>query len=124
MHRYLIILVFWISGYASAHEFTPTYPKLKQSYVEGILYTTMSLFNARKDVKYYEMGVFDKDWNKVPFSVVEPIMFIKHLERKKIDVYIREKDKDRALYICSKSKLIVVGGSKTSIATRICSKIK
>ena len=113
-----------MSGYASAHEFTPTYPKLKQSYVEGILYTTMTLFNARKDVQYYEMGVFDEEWNKVPFSVVEPIMFIKHLERKEIEVYIREKDRDRALYICSKSKLIVEGASKTSLATRICSKIK
>jgi hypothetical protein len=124
MHRYLIILLLLMSGYASAHEFTPTYPKLKQSYVEGILYTTMTLFNARKDVQYYEMGVFDEEWNKVPFSVVEPIMFIKHLERKEIEVYIREKDRDRALYICSKSKLIVEGASKTSVATRICSKIK
>jgi len=124
MHRYLIILLFWISGYASAHEFTPTYPKLKQSYVEGILYTTMTLFNAREDVQYYEMGVFDEEWNKVPFSVVEPIMFIKHLERKKIEVYIREKDRDRALYICSTSKLIMSGGGKTAVRSRICSKIK
>ena len=51
-----------MSGEASAHSFVPTYPELKPSYVEGILYTTMSLFNARKDVEYYEFGVFNAEW--------------------------------------------------------------
>ena len=112
------------SGYASAHEFTPTYPKLKQSYVEGVLYTTMTLFNKRTDVQYYELGVFDAEWNKIPFAVQEDIMLIKHLETKEIDVFIREKDKDEAVYICSKSKLVIEGNSKTSLSSRICSKIK
>ena len=84
----------------------------------------MTLFNLRKDVTYYETGVFDKDWKNVPFATDNKLVFIKHLERKKIDVYIRDKDKARALYICSKSKLIVKGASKTSVSTRICSKIK
>jgi len=113
-----------MSGSAMAHEFTPTYPKLRQSYVEGVLVATMTLFNLRKDVTYYETGVFDKDWKNVPFATDNKLVFIKHLERKKIDVYIRDKDKARALYICSKSKLIVKGASKTSVSTRICSKIK
>jgi len=123
MYRYLILLC-GLSGYASAHEFTPTYPKLKQSYVEGVLYTTMTLFNARKDVAYYELGVFDENWGEVPFAVESKIMNIKHLEKKKIDVYIREKDKDQVVYICSKSKLLVQGGAKTSIESRVCSKLK
>lgn len=122
MYRYLILALF--CGSVNAHEWTPTYPVLKQSYVEGIIYTTMTLFNVREDVTYYEVGVFDEDWGEVPFSVTNKIMFIKHLERKKIEVYIREKDKDRAKYICSISKLVVKGGGKTSFATRICSKIK
>lgn len=114
----------WISGHASAHEFTPTYPKLKNSYVDGVLYVTMTLFNARSDVEYYEFGVFDAEWNKVPFAMQNKIMRFKHLDKKKIDIYIREKDRKDAVYVCSKSKLIVEGSSKTSISSRICSKIK
>jgi len=124
MHRYLIILMLWASGHVSAHEFTPTYPKLKTSYVEGVLYATMTLFNARDDVEYYQFGVFDAEWNKVPFAMQNKIMRFKHLEKKKVEIYIREKDSKDAVYICSKSKLLVDGGSKTSVSTRICSKIK
>ena len=124
MYRYLIILILWASGHVSAQEFSPTEPKLKTSYVEGVLYATMTLFNARADVEYYQFGVFDAEWNKVPFAMQNKIMRFKHLEKKKVDIYIREKDRKDAVYICSKSKLIVDGGSKTSIISRICSKIK
>jgi len=123
MYRYLIILLL-MSGEASAHSFVPTYPELKPSYVEGILYTTMSLFNARKDVEYYEFGVFNAEWEKVPFAMQNKIMRVKHLEKKKIDIYIREKDKQEVVYICSKSKLIIAGASKTSVSSRVCSKVK
>lgn len=125
MHRYLIILLFWISGYASAHEFTPTYPKMRPSHISGVMTTEMRLFNARTDVEYYEISAFDKDWEKVSIAVTtnNPIR-IKHLETKMIDVYIREKDLDKAYYICSLSKLRLTGGGKTAIVTRICSKIK
>lgn len=123
MHRYLVLLLV-MSGYASAHEFTPTYPKLKNSYVEGVLYTTMTLFNMRKDVEYYEFGVFNAEWEKVPFAMQNKVMRFKHLEKKKVDIYIREKDKKEVVYICSKSKLIVTGSEKTSISSRICSKVK
>ena len=125
MHRYLILLLMiWASGHLRAHEFTPTYPKLKTSYVPGVVYTTMTLFNARDDVEYYQFGVFDAEWNKVPFAMQNKIMKFKHLEKKNVDIFIREKDRKDAVYICSKSKLIVDGGSKTSIISRICSKIK
>jgi len=124
MYRYLIILMLWASGHVCAHEFTPTYPELKPSYVAGVLSATMTLFNARDDVEYYEFGVFDAEWNKVPFAIQNKIMRFKHLEKKKVDIYIREKDSKDAVYICSKSKLLVDGGSKTSIISRICSKIK
>jgi len=113
-----------MSGYASAHEFTPTYPKLKNSYVEGVLYTTMTLFNMRKDVEYYEFGVFNAEWEKVPFAMQQKVMRFKHLEKKKVDIYIRERDKEEVVYICSKSKLVVTGTAKTSVSSRICSKVK
>ncbi len=125
MHRYLILLLMiWASGHLRAHEFTPTYPKLKTSYMPGVVYTTMTLFNARDDVEYYQFGVFDAEWNRVPFAMQNKIMKFKHLEKKNVDIFIREKDRKDAVYICSKSKLIVDGGSKTSIISRICSKIK
>jgi len=114
-----------MSGHISAHEFTPTYPKLKQSFVDGLYSTQMVLLNKRKDVTYYEIKVFDENWETVPFALPTGVIInIKHLERKKIEVYIREKDINRARYICSRSKLIVEGGSKTSLSSRICSKIK
>jgi len=113
-----------MSGYASAHEFTPTYPKLKNSYVEGVLYTRMTLFNMRKDVEYYEFGVFNAEWEKVPFAMQNKVMRFRYLEKKKIDIYIREKNKKEVVYICSKSKLVVTGTAKTSVSSRICSKVK
>jgi hypothetical protein len=122
MYRYLVLLLM-VSG-TSAHEFTPTYPKLETSYVEGVLYASMTLFNARKDVEYYEFGVFNAEWEKVPFAMQNKVMRFKHLEKKKVDIYIREKDKEEVVYICSKSKLIVTGNAKTSLSSRICSKVK
>lgn len=124
MYRYLIVMMLWASGHVSAHEFTPTYPELKPSYVAGVLSAKMTLFNLRSDVEYYEFGVFDAEWNKVPFAMQNKIMKFKHLDKKTVEVYIREKDSKDAVYICSKSKLLVDGGSKTSVSTRICSKIK
>ena len=49
---------------------------------------------------------------------------MKHLERKNITVYIREEDKEKALYICSKSKTLVDEAQTSIVTSRICSKIK
>jgi len=84
----------------------------------------MILFNTRKDVNYYSVGVFDENWEVVPFATESKLISVKHLQRKKIDIYIRERDKKRARYICSESKIQVSGGGKTSIVSRICSKIE
>jgi len=108
----------------SAHEFLPTYPRLQLSYVPGILHTEMELFNKREDIRYYEFSVWTEDWKKVPFATSEKIQQIDYLEKKRIDIYIREKDKHKAVYICSKSKLLKADVSRTTIASRICSKIK
>jgi len=123
MHRYLILLLIWISGYASAHEFTPTYPKMKQSHVENVVTTKMKLFNLRKDVEYYEIEVFNQNWEPVEVAVPKgnPIK-ISHLKTKMIDIYL--KNNSGARYICSTSKLILTGGGKTAVRSRICSKIK
>ena len=107
-----------------AHEFTPAYPTLEPSYMDGILVTKMLLFNRRQDVSYYEISVFDGQWNPVPFAAVDKIFEAKYLERKFIDVYIREKDRSRAVYICTKSKMQNDDDKVTLISSRICSKIK
>lgn len=113
-----------LSSFAIGHQWTPTYPTLKNSYVSGVLSTRMELFNARDDVTYYQIGVFDADFNKVPFATSEKIIKIAHLGRRTVDVFIRERDQQKVVYICSKSKLLSKGSATTSISSRICSKIK
>lgn len=122
--RYIMVLLLFVSGYASAHQWTPTYPVLKPSYASGILVANMELFNSRKDIEYYEIGVFDKDFIAIPFATEARIINLPYLGRKKIDVFIRDKDRYKAVYVCSKSKLIAKGSAITSISSRICSKIK
>lgn len=92
--------------------------------MQGVLYSTMTLFNLRKDVKYYEIAVFDQNWEKVPFAVQDRLLSVDYLEKVKVDVFIRLEDRKRAVYVCSKSKLLVEGRGLTSVETRICSKFK
>lgn len=114
-----------LSGYLNAHEWTPTYPKLEYSYLNDIMVTKMHLYNNRKDVEYYEVSVYDKDWNPLKFSVGEgKIVQVSYLERKSVDVYIRKKDERRAVYVCSQSKSRVGEWRVTFLSSRICSKIK
>lgn len=85
----------------------------------------MVLYNNRKDVNYYEVSVFDKEWNKVPFSTgSDNIVKVSYLQRKPIKVYIRKKDVGKDMYVCSRSRSIVEGDKQTFLASRICSKIK
>ena len=124
--KYLLLLIVLALGGKQvwAHEFTPAYPTLEQSYMDGILVTKMLIFNRREDVNYYELSVFDGEWNPIPFAATDKIVEVKYLQRKYIEVYIREKDRSRAVYICSKSKLQSDNDMVTVISSRICSKIK
>lgn len=130
MYRHLILksLIVFLSGVLSAsamaHEWTPTYPKLSMSHLENVWTTRMKLFNSRKGIDYYDVSVFDQEWNAVPFAVLMNPMSVKYLETKYIDIYIRDKDKGRAVYICSKSKLYAIDTTKPMLFSRICSKIK
>lgn len=124
MRLYIILFLIGLSGYTSAHQFTPTYPELSLSYVKGIYKADMLLFNNRKEISYYSIGVFDKDWEPVKFATENRIVKMEHLERKTITVYIRKEDKDKALYICSKSKTLVDYAQTSIVTSRICSKIK
>lgn len=124
--KYLLLLIVLALGGKQvwAHEFTPAYPTLEQSYMDGILATKMLIFNRREDVNYYELSVFDGEWNPIPFAATDKIVEVKYLQRKFVEIYIREKDRPRAVYICSKSKIQTEGDMITVVSSRICSKIK
>ena len=122
--KYLLLALVFISGSVSAHQWTPTYPTWDDSYMTGIVQTRMSLFNTRRDVDYYEVQVLDINMRPLDFAVTDKIIHAPHLTRKSIDVYIRRIDIDRAVYICSVSKLLVAGNTGASVSSRICSKVK
>jgi hypothetical protein len=109
---------------AMAHEMTPTYPKLRPSHLDNVSVTTMEMFNKRDDVEFYDIGVFDKDFKPVPFVTSYSIIKLKYLGHVSFDIYIRNIDKGRATYVCSKSKLRKDGNTKTAVSSRICSKFK
>jgi hypothetical protein len=107
-----------------AHEMTPTYPSWKQSAFSGVVQTTMEMFNKRQDVDYYEVGIFDKDWKPVPFVSSYKIFKLHYLGHVKFDIFIRKEDKERAVYVCSKSKLRKSDEVRTAISSKICSKFR
>jgi hypothetical protein len=122
--KYLIIMLMLVSSIASAHEMVPTYPKLRPSYMDGVYVTTMEMFNKRQDVEYYEIGVFDKDFEPIPFVSKYDVINIKYLGHVTFDIYITKSDVSRAEYICSRSKLRKDSAVRTAISSRICSRIK
>ena len=107
-----------------AHEMVPTYPSLETSHVDGLLKTTMKMFNKRADVEYYELGVFDENFDPVPFVTAYNVFKLPYLSHTTFDIYIRAKDRNRAVYVCSRSKLRKDNNSKTAISSKICSKFK
>lgn len=111
-----------VSTFAHAHEMTPTYPEWKYSIYDGLLVTKMEMFNKRDDVEYYEIAILDDQWNLVPFVSSFKIIRLDYLARVKFDVYINKKDRHRAEYICSKSKIRTK--TKPTISSMICSRFK
>ncbi len=102
---------------------TPAYPDLKPSHVAGVVKAEMSLFNSREEIKYYQIELFDLNWNNMPFSTTYRIMKVGYKERKNFNVYIRKSDLDIATYICTISKIKRKSGARTLVSSRICSKI-
>jgi hypothetical protein len=119
-----VLVLVGIGGSAHAHDMTPTYPKLTYSHLDGVVKTTMSIFNKRQDVQHYEIKVFDKDFQSIPFVTSQSIIRLDYLSKTSFDVYIRKADASRATYICSLSKLQRDSNVRTAVSSRICSKIK
>ena len=123
MCRSVILWVLLCSS-VEAHEMTPTYPKWEVSLIDSVHKTTMRIFNKRQDVKWYEIGVFDKEWKPIPFVTSYKILQVKYLTQVNFDVYINSSNKDKAEYICSLSKLRGNNNNKPMVASKICSRFK
>ena len=91
--------------------------------MEGIAVTTMTIFNRRKDISYYEISVLDKDWNPVPFASTRKLINVEYLEKQNVDIYLREVDCDRVEYICTTSKILERDATSSGVDSRICSKV-
>ena len=121
--KYLAVALFATS--ATAHEWTPTYPVPRASFIDGVYVVTMTLINKREDVGFYEVEVYDEDWTPVEFTVTGgDIISISHLSRKTIDIYFSERDIDNIEYVCTVSKSLRIDVESSSVRSRICSRIK
>tara|TARA_R100000541_G_scaffold10601_3_gene18551 strand:+ start:214 stop:606 length:393 start_codon:yes stop_codon:yes gene_type:complete len=107
-----------------AHEQTPAYPKMKYSTVKNIVKYELSLFNQREEIKYFQIALYDQNFEGLPFSAKYRIMKVDYQTRKNFDVYIRKQDLGRAMYICTISKVAKGIRSKPFVQSMVCSKIK
>lgn len=121
MYRTLIALL--LAGGVQAHEMTPTYPTFKPSYVDKVYTTQMELFNKRRDVEFYEIGVFDENWVAVNFVSSYKIIKLDYLGHVTFDLYVRDIDVPRVEYICTVSK-IRDSGQTAYVSSKICSRVK
>jgi hypothetical protein len=124
--RSVVILFLFFIGSVQAHEFTPAYPKLRQSFMAGVWTTDLKLFNKRPEITYYEFGVFNENWGPVRFATPHRIEKIPYLTTEIIEFYIKDEDVNEAIYICSTSKVVrsLNEGLTPHVSSRICSKIK
>lgn len=124
LNTLIVFLLFMLGGQANAHQFVPTYPKFTPSFMEGILQTRMELFNKRNDAEYYEIDVYDSNWNTVTFATDSKLMYVKYLQTKKINIYIKAEDLKKITYICTESRIRKEEATATVISSKICSKVK
>lgn len=126
MYRFVILLALFFTSAAHGHQFTPAYPELRNSWMPGVWMTELKLFNKREEISYYEFSVFDKEWNAIKFATPQRVQKIPYLVTENIEIYIKDEDVEKALYICSTSKLLKTKGGNfgQAISSRICSKIK
>lgn len=123
-YTFIVFLFAMLGGPVLAHQFTPTYPQFTASFVEGVLTTKMEIFNKRRDVEYYELGVFTQDWEPVTFAAADKLLHVRYLETKKLNIYVRAEDLKRVTYICTESRLRKEDVTDTVVSSKICSKVK
>ena len=122
--RIVVFLLLVLSFQSISHEMVPTYPEWERGIYPGVLQTTIEIFNKRRDVEYYEIGVFDQDWRPINFVADYKVIELKYLSSASINIYIARENRDRAEYICSRSKIRKDADIRSVIASRICSRLK
>ena len=120
MRAILLLAMLTISNAVIAHEMTPTYPTFTKSFMAGISVTTLNIFNKRKDVSYYEIGVFTDEWEPIPFVSEYTIIPMKYLDTVSFDVYVSNLSLGSVEYICSVSQI----QAGATVSSKICSRIK
>ena len=105
-----------------AHELTPTYPRLLPSIVDGLMSSKLSMFNARRDVDYYEIGVFTEHMVPVPFATTNHIIKVPTGTSYQFEVFIRNRDVPTVVYVCTTSKLRSDKSQNAIISSKVCSK--
>ena len=130
MHRkvkYFALLAIFLCGSATAHQWTPTYPELRASYISGIHTTDMKLYNSRGDVDYYQIQVFDEDFEPVKFAITggqSNVVNVPHRKTVSVSVFVPSAESSRVVYICSRSMILKENKSASLLFSRICSKVK
>jgi len=119
-----VILWALLSSSVVAHDMTPTYPKWKMAFIPTAKMTSLQIFNKRNDIEWYEIKVFDKEWNALPFFTRHKILNVKYLSRVKFDLYMSNGYAEYAKYVCSTSKLRGKNSFEPIVESRICSKFK
>ena len=122
MIRMASALIF-MSTAVAAHEMTPAYPKLHSSSVPEIMQADLSLFNARDDVEYFSVGVFDAQWQPIAFASAQRVMHVPSGARKAFEIYIRQTDVQRVVYVCTTSMLRAGQEDNAIVSSRICSRL-
>jgi hypothetical protein len=122
MKRTAAALILFATG-AGAHEMTPAYPKLHQSAMAQIMQADLSLFNARDDVEYYAISVLDAEMNPVAFASAQRVMHVPPGGRQDFEIYVREDDVARVVYVCTTSMLRAGQEDNAIISSQICSRL-
>jgi hypothetical protein len=111
-------------GSASAHELTPTYPEFRRSFMDGISVTSLELYNAREEIQFYRIAVYDEEWQSIPFATKESTIRVRHNQRHTFEVYVKDSDLNRIEYICTISRLLQDQVQSQGVSSRVCSRVK
>lgn len=107
-----------------AHEMTPTYFEPKSSIYNEVYEVNMLLINRREDQTYYEISVLDENFEPIVFASKDKLMNVKPYTRYPFTLFVRERDLNRVVYICTVSKTPKGTVNSSGVTTRICSKRK
>ena len=125
--RYGPLLLLLLCVEVTAHQWTPTYPEFRLSYIGGIHTTDMKLYNNRGDVDYYQIQVFDGEFNPIKFAInggQSDVINVPYKKTRTVSVYVPSEKKSTVVYVCSKSMILKEEGSASLLSSRICSKVK